>query len=145
MSFHNASFIRGNLPNKPIELHAVYTQRGSLCNRREQREHLDGSPGNWQCPQVACIQWTEVWRALSMTHGTAKLKHWVVRTLSCYSPQGVEVPLIYVQMQSLSKCLNLWFGALGTHPKGIPITPHYLTLHIALDITDMADSSSILD
>ena len=47
MSFYNASFMRGDLPNKPIESHRCYTQRGSLCNQSEQSEHLAQSPGHW--------------------------------------------------------------------------------------------------
>lgn len=36
------------------------------------------------------------------------------------------------------------FGHSEPHPKGVPITPHYLSLYLALDITLMADSDSIL-
>ena len=38
VSFHNARLIRGDLPNKPIESHAGYTQKGNLSNRSERSE-----------------------------------------------------------------------------------------------------------
>lgn len=48
-------------------------------------------------------------------------------------------------MEFLSKCPDLWFGVFRVPPKGIPITPHYLSLGMALDIAVIADSNSILD
>lgn len=47
-----------------------------------------------------------------------------------------------VQSESLSKCPGLWFGVFGpllwlflTAPKGLPVTPDYLGLGMALDVT----------
>lgn len=47
-------------------------------------------------------------------------------------------------MESRSKCSNLCFGACWAPPKGIPVTPHYLSLDIALDTPLMANGDSIL-
>lgn len=61
----------------------------------------------------------------------------MVRALSSYGPQGVEVPCIQV-----SRLVVLGFWA---PPKGIPLTPHYLGLEIALDITVMDENDPLLD
>lgn len=50
VSFHNAGFVRGDLPNK---LHA----RGGYANRSEQSKCLARSPGGWQCPQTERWAW----------------------------------------------------------------------------------------
>lgn len=69
--------------------------------------------------------------------GTARLEHRVVGALSSYGPQGVEVPCIQV---SRLVVLGSW-----APPKGIPLTSHYLSLEITLDITVMAESDPLLD
>lgn len=61
-------------------------------------------------------------------------------------PTSVEDPThTSVEFECLSKGLDLWFGAFWGPPKGIAITPPYLGLDIALDITVIADSDFIFD
>lgn len=48
-------------------------------------------------------------------------------------------------MELLSKNPDLWFWVFQAPPKGVPVTPHYLSLDVALAITVMADSDSVLD
>ena len=58
MSFHNARFIRDDLPNEPVDSHEGYrggdshVERGSLCHRREQSDHLVRSPRHWGSPRL---------------------------------------------------------------------------------------------
>lgn len=50
-------------------------------------------------------------------------------------PDGVLIPV---------SALVVW-GVLGPCRKGVPITPHYLRIDIALDISVLTDSDSILN
>lgn len=87
--FHNATFIRGELPKEPIESHAGYTHRGGAYV-------IEVGVGLKLGSYSACLVEWKPERALSVTHGTAKLEHWMVGALSYYSPPVVEVSLILV-------------------------------------------------
>lgn len=43
VTFHNARFIRADLPNKLAESHTGYTDRGSLGDRSKQRSVCEKS------------------------------------------------------------------------------------------------------
>ena len=136
-SFHEARLPRRDLPNKPEESHTFYTQSGgaysieasrttswaksqvsaTICRWRSGVGLKPGGCSGGTCP----VEWKSS-RALRVTCGTATLTSGVARALNSYSPPAVEAP-----------------------PKGIPITPHCLSLDIALGATVMADTDSILD
>ena len=50
-----------------------------------------------------------------------------------------------VRIESLSNCPGFWFGVSWVPSKGVPVTPHYLSPDIAVDITVTADSDSTLN
>ena len=62
-----------------------------------------------------------------------------------WSTRGGGPAHFSVQMEFLSKCPDLWFGAFQVLPKGISIIRHYPSLDRGLDITVRADSDSMLD
>lgn len=60
------------------------------------------------------------------------------------SPKA-ESPLIPRWTAVIIQVSDLCFWTFQTPPTGVPILPHYLSLDIALNITVMANSDSILD
>ena len=75
VTFHNARFIRGDLPNKPIDSYAAYTQRGGAYMIEASRESI-------RC-KVLVTGGVQIWRGGCWCH-TRWLQWWHV---SC----GVEV------------------------------------------------------
>lgn len=63
-----------------------------------------------------------------MARGIAKLE--VVGALNSYRSPGVEVSPISVSKWNPFLCSDLWFGAFWAPPKGVAVTPHYLSLDI---------------
>ena len=145
VSFHNARFISGDLLNKPIKLHTGYTQAGGAC-RSSKASHRHkvlvigaavdrelgvslkpGSYGDSTYP----MEWNSRW-ALRMTRDTATLERRMVWALSSYGLWSGPTH-ISIQMEFLSECPNLRFGVFRAPSKGVPVTPHYLSLgHIAI-------------
>lgn len=153
VSSHNGRFIKGDLLNKPIELHTGYTQRwGAYCNvsrisilcetlvtghwvhrqRGGLRPHPDDCNGG-----MHLMQWKSS-GAPHVTPGRTKLKLWVIWVLSSYSPQGWVILFIWVsRWRPLSECPDLWFWVFCVSPKGIPITLYDL-------ISELHDESDFL-
>ena len=53
LSFHSALHIRGDLPNKPIESHTGYTQRGGAYTTGTRRVIIRHEvPSHWRRPQM---------------------------------------------------------------------------------------------
>ena len=140
MSFHNARFIRGELPNKLMESHSGYTGKGKLRDRNEQSQHPALSPNHRWClhverqtlvssPVAIVVHRSgglKSHRAPSVICGTAELEHWVAGALSG-SPQWAEVPLISVSRWSFYQTCSFVVPS-----QGHSITPPYLGLgHIA--------------
>lgn len=103
MSFHNAGFIGGNLPNTPVESHAAYTQRGAAHVTEASKASVQRSdPSDWRglcldghpSPAGGCgdcvrpVEW-ESGGALRVPRGAARLQRWGVGALSTCSPLGV--------------------------------------------------------
>lgn len=90
--------------------------------------------------------WLLEWRSgktLSMTHVQPS---WSIGWLELWFliAHRAEVPLISMSRWSPYLSVQTYgFGCSSPH-KGVPVTPHYLSLDIALDVTIMADSDSIL-
>lgn len=78
MSFHNARFISGDLPNKPIELHAGFIQKGGAYEIvQSQVASVDGEGGiklgGSYSGSTHWAEWKSRWTR-SVTRGTAKLE-----------------------------------------------------------------------
>lgn len=80
-----------------------------------------------------------------MPRGMAKLKRWMVKALSFYSSsQGVKIPFRRCPDRVLIHVSRLVLSGVQIPPRSITLTPHCLSLDIALDLIAMADSDSIL-
>lgn len=139
MSFHTARLIRGNLPSKPIESQAGYVQREAAYVIEVSRVNVwhevlvpAGSVSRYRgrCgSQARQLQWWYAFgvgeRDSSVAHGTARLEHWVVRVLSSFVPPGMEEgpTCIVVQMESLSKYVELRFWIFLAPPRVFPLYP----------------------
>lgn len=102
LSFHNARLTKGNLLNKPIDLHAVYTQKVGVYLVECAEQASRGKAGSLArslsafVDGKACVglkregmhpvESKSCW-APRVTHGTAKLKQGMVKALGSYTPQ----------------------------------------------------------
>ena len=119
---------------------------------------VTGSVSRWRGAWWSKVRWLQ-WRHTSgggqvqqgsdQDGGTAKLKHPLVGALSSFNPPGVSVPLILVSRWSpYPSVQTCGLGCAGPLLRAFPLlsfTLRYLSLDVAPDITDMADSDSILD
>lgn len=121
MSSHNARVVRGNLPNKPIESHAGYTQRGAYVIKEsrvsiwQEFPSLVGPAGGQvgvglkpggHSGSIILVEWKSG-RALRVLCGTARLECWVVRAEFLQTPSSGSLSHIDVRTESLSMCTDL--------------------------------------
>lgn len=110
VSFHNAKFTKGDLPNKPEESHASYTQRKGPYT-------IEASIVSVYC-EVPVTGSICRWRGSKLDCGTARLQRWVLWVL--IAPPGLEVPT-QSPYPSVQTC---GMGCLEPPSKGV----HYFNL-----------------
>ena len=140
VALHNIMFIRGDLPNRPIELYTGYTQKRRRAYWIEQTEQASGAKfwlleapqmersalvSNQEATVAAHSWWTRsplglwVWPVVQPSLSMEWLQLWVLiahngrQSCSYQCPGGV---LIQVSRLAVLHDLGPW---------GIPITPHY--------------------
>nr|KAF6382524.1 hypothetical protein mPipKuh1_008886 [Pipistrellus kuhlii] len=147
VSSHNGRFLRGDLPNNPIESQAGYTkERASSHKRSNKSKHGAQSPVHWQCGELGvglkpggyingrCPVECKSGRAQSVTHDIAQLEHWMARAMSSYSPERWMSHSFQCPGRVLIQVSGIVLGVPDTS-RGTPVTPYCFSLDIALDIT----------